>query len=588
MIPLIALSLSCLLLIVVACSPNQLNTKATQENQLILATPSEPSTFNYPLNQSPYGVFSFLYEGLVSVNGVTGALEPALAESWEMSPDLQRIVFTLREGLKWSDGQPLTADDVIFTYRDIYLNPQIPTVYRDFLRIGNTNTFPSLQKLDKRRVEFNLPEPFTPFLRYTNRLVILPAHALRSSVESTDANGNPQFLATWGTDTEPNKIVGNGPYQMVSYSPSERVIFQRNPYYWRSDAQGNPQPYIERLVLQVIESTDNQLIRFRSGDLDSIQVTSEAFGLLKRDSKRGKYTIYNGGPEGGIRFVGFNLNQARNERGEPFVDPIKSRWFNTLAFRQAVAYALNRERIKNNIYRGLGEIQHSPLGVLSPYYLSPEEGLKVYSYDPQKAKQLLLDAGFNYNSQQQLLDGDGNQVKFTILVKSEDKSRVDLAVQIQQDLSQIGIQADLQVLSFNVVLKKLLRSRDWDCYVGSFGVPGADLEPFLLSLFWSSGGSFHQFNQGPQPGEPPILDWVASDWEREIDRLFLAGAKELDEGQRQVIYSQFQQIVAEQLPVFCLVTPLSLQAVRDRLQNIKYSALGGTFWNLYELQVRED
>ncbi|NEP13335.1 MAG: ABC transporter substrate-binding protein [Symploca sp. SIO2C1] len=585
---LVVLSLSCLLLLVTGCSPNQLNTQATKGTQLILATSDEPSTFNYPLNQSPYGVFSFIYEGLVTENGLTGSLEPALAESWEISSDRQRITFTLREGLKWSDGQPLTADDVVFTYQDIYLNPKIPTVYRDFLRIGNTDTFPSVRKLDERQVEFTLPEPFAPFVRYTARLVILPAHTLRSSVVSTDANGNPQFLATWGTDTEPQKIVGNGPYRMVNYTPAERVIFQRNPYYWRSDAQGNPQPYIERLVLQIIESTDNQLLRFRSGELDSVEVTSEVFRLLKRESKRGKYTIYNGGSKTGTRFVGFNLNQARNQQGKPFVDPIKSRWFNNLAFRQAVAYALDRERMKNNIYQGLGELQHSPFSVTSPYYLSPEEGLKVYQYDPQKAKQLLLDAGFKYNSQQQLLDWDGNQVKFTILVKSEEKSRVDLAVQIKQDLSQIGIKADLQVLSFNVVLKKLLRSRDWDCYVGAFGVSGSDLEPYLLFLFWSSGGSFHQFNQGPQPGEPPISDWVAADWEREIDNLFLAGVQELDEGKRQEIYGKFQQIVAEQLPVFFLVNPLSLQAVRNHVQNVKFSALGGAFWNLYELQVSID
>jgi len=585
---LVVLSLSCLLLVSGSCSTSQLKTEATKATQLILVTPGEPSTFNYALTQSPYGVFSFIYEGLVTENGLTGSIEPALAQSWKISSDRRRITFTLREGLKWSDGQPLSADDVVFTYKDIYLNKKIPTVYRDFLQISNTGTFPSVQKLDEYTVEFTLPEPFAPFVRYTARLVILPAHVLRSSVQSTDANGNPQFLSTWGTDTEPKKIVGNGPYRMVSYTPSERVVFQNNPYYWRSDAQGNQQPYIKRLVLQVIESTDNQLLRFRSGELDSVEVTSEAFGLLKRESKRGKYTIYNGGPKTGTRFVGFNLNQARNQRGESFVDPIKSRWFNTLAFRQAVAYALDRERMKNNIYRGLGEIQHSPLGTRSPYYLSPEEGLKAYHYNPQKAKELLLEAGFKYNSQQQLFDWDGNQVKFTILVKSEEKSRVDLAVQIKQDLSQIGINTDLQVLSFNVVLKKLLRSRDWDCYVGAFGVPGADLEPYLLFLFWSSGGSFHQFNQAPQPGEAPILGWVAADWEREIDNLLLAGVKELDESQRQEIYGRFQKIVAEQLPVFFLVNPLSLQAVRNRVQNIKFSALGGAFWNLYELQVSED
>lgn len=230
-------------------------------------------------------------------------------------------------------------------------------------------------------------------------------------------------------------------------------------------------------------------------------------------------------------------------------------------------------------------MQHSPLAEQSPYYLSPSEGLKVYNYDPQKAKELLLEAGFQYNRQQELLDWDGNRVQFTILVKSSEKSRIDTAVQIQQDLDKIGIKADLQVLNFNVILKKLLGYRDWECYVGAFGVPGAAIEPNLLSLFWSSSGSFHQFNQGPQPGQPPIAGWQVSDWEREIDSLFAAGVAELDAPKRQQIYGRFKQIVAEQLPVFFLVNQLYMQAVRDRVQNIKFSANGGPFWNIEELSI---
>ena len=580
----VALALSCLVTLT-GCSLDQFKTETAQVSQLVFATPSNPATFNYPLNSSAFSVFSFIYEGLIEENGLTAELEPALAESWSISPDKRRITFTLREGLKWSDGEPLTADDVVFSYNEIYLNEKIPAGIRDILRIGSTGAFPSVKKLDSRRVEFTVPEPFAPFLRYTGGIPILPAHALRQSVYSTDTNGNPKFLSTWGTDTDPKKIIGNGSYRMESYTPSQRVVFQRNPYYWRKDAQGNSQPYIERIVLQIIESTDSQLIGFRSGEMDSLGVTPEAFSLLKREEKRGNYTIYNGGPESGSRFVGFNLNRARNNRGEPFVDPIKSRWFNTLAFRQAVAYAIDRETMKNNIYRGLGELQHSPIGIQSPYYLSPEEGLKVYRYNPQKAKQLLLGAGFQYNSQGQLLDWDGNRVKFTILVKSEEKSRVDAAVQIQKDLSNIGIKADLQVLSFNTTIQKLSR-RDWECYVGGFS--GSGIEPHSGFNIWSSQGLLHQFNQGPQSGEPPIQNWQVSDWEREIDSLFTAGVQELDESKRKQIYGRFQQIVAEQVPFFYLVNSLSLEAVRDRVENIKFSALGGAFWNLYELKVSED
>ena len=576
-----ALVLSCWLALT-GCSLDQFRTEAAQVSQLIFVTPSDPATFNYALNNSAFSVFGFTYEGLLNQNGLTAALEPGLAESWEISADKRRITFTLREGLKWSDGKPLTADDVVFTYNDIYLNEKIPSGIRDILRIGTTGRFPSVKKLDERRVEFTVPEPFAPFLRFTGGLPILPAHALRESVKTKDANGNLKFLSTWGTDTDPQKIIVNGPYRIESYTPSQRVVFRRNPYYWRSDARGNPQPYIERIVLQIIESTDNQLIRFRSGEIDSLGVTAEAFSLMKREEKRGNYQIYNGGPESESRFVSFNLNKAHNSQGAPLVDPIKSRWFHSLAFRQAVAHAIDREAIKNNVYRGLGEVQHSPLYVKSPYYLSPEKGLKVYNYDPQKTKKLLLDAGFKYNANQELLDWDGNPVRFTILVKAEEKSRVDAAVQIQKDLGNIGIKTDLQVLSFNSVIQKLDR-RDWEFYVGGFG--GSDIEPHNSFNIWSSQGSLHQFNQGPKSGEPPIGGWEVSDWEREIDSLFTAGVKELDESKRKQIYGRFQQIVAEQVPILYLVNSLSLEAVRDRVHNVKFSALGGAFWNLYELTV---
>ncbi|HAG83661.1 MAG TPA: peptide ABC transporter substrate-binding protein [Cyanobacteria bacterium UBA12227] len=575
---------SILAITLTSCSPSQFTTKAAQVPQLVFVSPSDPSTFNPPLNDSLFSriVYGLIYDGLINENGITAKLEPGLAESWEISEDKRKITFTLRDGLKWSDGEPFTADDIDFTYNQIYLNEKIPTGVRDILRIGTTGAFPSVKKVDERRVEFTVPEPFAPFLRYVGGITILPKHILEEAVKTKDANGNLKFLSTWATDTDPQKIIGNGPYQMVSYTPSQRIVFRRNPNYWRKDDRGNPQPYIERIVVQIIENTDNQLLTFRSGEIDSLEVTPEAFGLMKREEKRGKYTIYNGGATSETRFVTFNLNQAQTDKGKPFVDPIKSRWFNTLAFRQAVAYAIDRETMKNTTYRGLGELQHSPVAVQSPYYLSPKEGLKTYNYDPKKAKQLLLNAGFKYNTQGQLLDWDGNRVRFTLLVKSEEKSRVDAAIQIQKDLKKLGIQADLQVISFNVVIQKL-QDRSWEAYVGAFG--GGGVEPHSSFNIWYSQGSLHQFNQGVIPGEPPIKGWKASDWELEIDRLFEAGVKELDDTKRKEIYGKFQKIVQEQVPFIYLVNQLSLEAVRDRIQPIQYSALGGAFWNIHELKI---
>lgn len=563
-----------------ACTPARSNLT----NRLIVPTPSGPATFNYPLNQSAYSVFGYLYEGLINENGLTSQLEPGLAESWEVSKDGKKIVFTLREGLKWSDGEPMTTDDIIFSYENIYFNDKIPSGLKDTLRVGMSRQFPKLKKIDSRRVEFSVAEPFAPFIRFAGGIPILPAHILQDSVRNTDTDGKPKFLSTWNTDTDPKKIVGNGQYRMLSYTPNQRVVLERNPYFWRKDAEGNPQPYIQQIVWQIIENSDNQLLNFRSGDLDTLDVQPEVFPLLKREEKRGKYTIFNGGPDTGSVFMCFNLNQGRNAQNQPFVDPIKSRWFRNKEFRQAIAYGINRDAMTNNIYRGLGAPLHSPIPEQSPFYLSPEQGLKTYEHDPQKAKQLLLSAGFKYNNNGELLDADGNKVRFTLLMAAGKKVREQMGTQIKQDLGQLGMQIDTQFLSFNTYVEKLRLTRNWDTYLGGFT---GGTEPHSGYNIWSVNGTLHSFNQGPQAGEPPIKGWEVYDWEQKIDDLYVKASQELDEAKRKELYGETQQIIAEQVPFIYMVNPLTFEAVRDRISGIKFSAIGGAFWNLYELKITE-
>ncbi|HCV31708.1 MAG TPA: peptide ABC transporter substrate-binding protein [Microcoleaceae bacterium UBA9251] len=563
-----------------ACTP----ARSQLANRLIVPTPSGPATFNYPLNQSAYSVFGYLNEGLINENGLTSELEPGLAESWKVSKDGKKIVFTLREGLKWSDGEPMTTDDIIFSYEKIYFNDKIPSGLKDTLRVGMSRQFPKLKKIDSRRVEFSVAEPFAPFIRYAGGIPILPAHILQESVDNTDSEGKPKFLTTWGTDTDPQKIVGNGQYRMLSYTPNQRVVLERNPYFWRKDTQGNVQPYIQQIVWQIIENSDTQLLNFRSGDLDSLDVQPEVFPLLKREEKRGKYTVFNGGPDTGSIFMCFNLNQGRNAQNQPFVDPIKSRWFATKEFRQAIAYGINRDAMTNNIYRGLGAPLHSPIPAQSPFYLSPKAGLKTYNYDQQKAKHLLLSAGFKYNAEGELLDKDGNKVRFTLLMAAGKKVREQMGTQIKQDLGKLGMQIDTQFLSFNTYVEKLRLTKNWDTYLGGFT---GGLEPHSGYNIWSVNGTLHSFNQGPQAGEPPIKGWKVADWEQKIDDLYVKASQELNEAKRKELYAETQRIIAEQVPFIYMVNPLTFEAVRDRISGIKFSALGGAFWNLYELKITE-
>lgn len=583
-------SLSVILALVCAiafsgCSLTQFKGEAAQVPQLVDSSLSEPKTFNLAVSQEGGNVFGLIYEGLTSENG-KGEIQPALAESWEFSPDKKRIVFTMREGLKWSDGAPLTVDDVVFTYNDIYLNEKVPTDYRDILKIGQSRALPTVRKLDERRVEFTITEPFAPFLRYTGGISILPAHALRESVTTKDASGNLKFLSTWGTDTDPKKIVSNGMYMLESYTTSERIIFRRNPYYWRKDAQGKPLPYIERVVWQIVENTDTSFLQYRSGGLDTLAVTPEYFSLLKNEEERGKFKIYIGGPTLSTTFLTFNLNKAKNSKNQPLVDPIKSRWFNTVEFRQAVAHAIDRPRMLNNLYRGLGELQNSPIYKPSPYYLSPEQGLKVYEYNLEKAKELLKKAGFKYNEEGQLFDADGNRVRFSMLTNAGNKLREAIGAQIKQDLSKIGMQVDYNAIQFNVLMDKISTQRQWDSYIGSIG--GGGVEPNGGANTWSTKGGLHVFNLAAKTGDKPLQGWDAAPWELEIERLYIKGASELDEKKRRDIYVQTQRITQENLPFIYLVNPLSMEAVRDRIQGVKYTELGGAFWNLYELKAVEE
>ncbi len=571
-----------LVYLITACSQTQLLNSTAVIPQVVTSILSDVKTFNYALNQESPNIFGLTYAGLVSENPLTGKVEPELAESWEIADNKTQIVVTLKDNLRWSDGEPLTVDDVVFTYNEIYFNEAIPSNVIDGFRIGKERKLPTVRKLDDRRLEFTTPEPFAPFLGNLGT-AILPAHALQESVRTKDQEGKPLLLTKWGVDTNPQEIVTNGPYKLGSYATSQRIIFERNPYFWRKDSQGNQQPYIQQFIWQIVESTDTALLQFRSGGLDSIGVSPEYFSLLKNEEERGKFTIYNGGAAPGTNFISFNLNQGKRN-GFPLVNPIKSKWFNNVKFRQAVAYGIDRQRMINNIFRGLGDFQNSPLSVQSPFFFSAEQGLPVYDYNPEKSKELLTEAGFKYNAQGQLLDAAGNRVRFSLITNGGNKIREALATQIKQDLELIGITVDVDTIAFGVLVDKLVNSLDWDCHL--LGFTGGT-EPNGGSNIWNVDGALHSFNQKPKQGQPDLEGRVVQDWEQRISDLYVQAAGELDEAKRRELYIETQKITQENLPFIYLINPLSLSAVRNKIQGIEFSALGGAFWNIHELQLTE-
>jgi peptide/nickel transport system substrate-binding protein len=560
------------------------SSSAQTKNQLVSAISSDPKTFNPALNSSVPKIFDYVSEGLIATNG-KGEIEPALAESWAISPDKKTITFILKPNLKWSNGEPLTIDDVIFTFNEVYFNEDIPNDIKDAFKIGKARKLPTVKKVGDNRIEFNTPEPFAPLLRSLD-VGILPAHKLRSTITQKDSKGKPLFLSTWGINTKPADLVSNGMFVLDSYEPAERLVFKKNPYYWRKDSQGKQQPYIDKFIWQIVDSSDTALVQFRSGGLDAYGASPSFFTLLKKEEQKGGYKIYNGGPATGTSFISFNLNQGERD-GKPLVDPIKSRWFNNVKFRQAIAYGINRQRMINNIYRGIGAPQDSPISVQSPYYFSREQGLPVYDYNPKKSKELFAAAGFTYNEQTKLIDDRGNPVRFALITSAESKGGGQVATQIKQDLEKIGVDVDVTPIAFSLLVDRIDNSLQWESLL--IGFTGG-IEPNDGANFWSVDGGSHIFNLKPQKGKSQITNHQVAKWEQKIDDLYIQAAQELDEAKRRQIYIESQIVTQENLPCIYLVNPLSLAAIKNRIKGIEYSAIKDSpvFWNAYELTISKE
>jgi peptide/nickel transport system substrate-binding protein len=570
-----------LLIPLTACNPSSLLANPNQPPQLVDVILSDPKTFNFVISSDKTSglVGSMLLEGLTKQHPITSEIEPALAESWEISDDNLEIVYTLRPNLKWSDGQPLTAEDVVFTYNQLYLNPDIPSGMQDVLKIGESGAFPQVTKINERQVKFTVPEPFAPFLGVTGAS-IFPAHVLKETVEQKDESGNLKFLSTWSVDTPPEKLVASGAYKLKSYATAQRLVFEENPYYWKKTAVNKDIPYIKRVIWEIVESTDTFLTQFRSGSLNSVEVKPEYFSLLKQEEEKGNFKIYNGGPDYTTSYLAFNLNTGK-QNGKPVVNPIKSRWFNNLNFRQAVAYALNRQRMVKNIYRGLGQPQQSFISVQSPFY-NPD--LKGYDYNLEKAKQLLQEAGFKYNPQGQLFDAQGNRVKFTLNTNTGNEIREAIGNQVEEDLEAIGIDVNFKTINFNVLTSRMGGSLAWEAII--LGFTGGN-EPNSGANVWLPDGNSHVFNLATPAEGKPLEGRVVADWETEIGRLFIKAARELDEAKRKAIYAEIQELVSAKVPFIYLVNPYSMAAVRNTIEGVEYSALGGAFWNLDQLKITE-
>jgi len=538
--------------------------------QVVFSTTSDPKSFNDILAKetSTTLVTGHIFEGLTTTNAFTTKVEPHLAERWTVSADGLKWIFYLRKDVVWSDGQPFTADDVVFTFKDLIYNPNIPSSARDIFTIDG-NIF-QVEKVDDYTVTFTLPVKFAPFLRGMGQ-AILPKHKLKTLVDQG------KFNFTWGIDTPPSEIIGTGPFRLTRYDPGQQLVFERNPHYWKVTVQGDRLPYIDRIIYLIVQNQDVSLLKFVEGAADAYRLRGMDYPLLKPMESERKFTVYDLGPATGSNFVVFNQNTGVNPKTKaPYVDAHKSAWFTNIDFRRAVAHAIDKEKMIEIVKNKLGYPQYSPIGPGGGFFHNPD--VLKYEYDLAKAKLILEGAGFKDRDGDGVIeDAQGQKVEFNLYTSASSTERIDISGIIRQDLETLGMKVNFMALEFNTLVSKLSSTFEWDAIL--LGLTGG-IEPHFGKNVWNSKGQLHLWY--PQQESP------ATEWEARMDELFLQGVQELEEEKRRVYYDEFQTIVAKNFPVIYTILDARYSAVRDKFENLQPTNYGGVFHNLDELYLKEE
>ncbi len=519
------------------------------KNILVTAVISDPRTFNPILanETSSTDVLDPIFAGLTRLNLFTFKVEPGLAESWTVSSDRKVITMKLRKHVHFSDGEPFSADDVLFTFKVIY-SPDVLSSYRDLFTINGKQV--KVEKLDNHTVRFILPVPFYPFLESLS-IPVLPEHVLQRPLL-----GNV-FEKTWNIVTAPDHIVGLGPYTMTDYVPSQYIIFKANPYYYEKDGEGVQLPYIEKRAMLIVQNQDAQYVKFISGETDIYSPRPQEVSMLESMSKKRGFIVKNIGLDTGILFVSFNRN-PRHYIKDGKIDP-RYKWFTNINFLKAVAHSIDKQGIINDVYRGYGEPAVSFIPRSVPVY---HLNMTDYAYNLDEARALLKKAGFHWNNGM-LYDSSGNRVEFDFFTNSGNEQRERIAAIITSDLAKLGMKVNYKPLDFNTIVEKLTTNFNWDCML--IALTGG-YEPHNGANVLLSNGMLHLWD--PREHTP------ATKWEAEIDRLMMRGAEEYNREKRALYYKKVQKILHDELPLIPVVRQYDFVAYTDKLENYRPTVFG--------------
>lgn len=532
---------------------------------IVGTTRTDPRSFNRLVhNVIATEIVSMLTQSkLVRINRNTQELEPMLAEEWTTSDEGRTFTLTLRDDVAWSDGVPFTSADVLFTFAAVY-DPRTQSPLASALR--PTGEPLAVSAPDARTVVVSFPEVFAPGVRLLDNLPMLPKHKLQEAFDQG------AFARAWTADTPPGELVSIGPFVLSEYTSGQRLVFDRNPRYWRQDERGVQLPYLDRLTLELVPDQDGEVVRLQSGRSDFMQQALRASDLatFRPLELEGKVHVEELGVSPDADAFIFNLRPERWAK-----DP-RGSWFHRKEFRQAISHAVDREAFADAVFLGTAVPIHGPVTPGNREWFWPS--LPRYEFSREKASALLNGLGLrNRDADEWLEDEGGLEARFTALVFRGNAVLERSAEILREDLRQVGVALDIVGLEPNSTIQRVVAG-DFDSAFVQFTF--SDLDPSGSKDFWLSNGSAHLWHIGQKT--------PATEWERQIDELMLQQSGTRDASERRRLFNDIQKLFAENLPIVYFAAPRVYIATSSR---VRYQQPALTrpqlLWNAETLSVKD-
>ena len=489
------------------------NTGPAYGDMFIDASIGAVSTLMPPLisDAASASVASLIYNGLVKYDGNLN-LEGDLAKSWDISKDGLTITFHLRHGVKWQDGAPFTAKDVLFTYK-VMVDPKTPTAYSgDYLQVKKA------EAPDDYTFRVTYAKPFAPALGSWT-LAILPEHLLKGQdITKTRLARHP---------------IGTGPYILKKWKTGQFLALAYNPNYFEGRV------YLNGYMYRVIPDMATMFLELKAGNIDRMGLTplqytrQTAYPKFDQMYKKYRYMPFS------YIYLGYNLR-----------DPM----FADRRVRQALSCAINKKEIIDGVLMGLGQEATGPYKPGTWYY---NPNVPKFPYNPARAKALLAAAGWHPDAEG-MLTKNGQPFEFTILTNQGNDIRVRTAEIIQRRLHDIGIQVKIRTIEWASFLKQFIEKGRFDAVLLGWNT-GLDPDQYDI---WSSTKT--------KPGELNFIGYKNP----EVDKLLSEGRHTFDREKRRQAYFKFQEILAEDQPYTFLFVPDALPAISRRFHGIKPAPAG--------------